>query len=171
MADLDFLYRKKGEAAISISVDADELSDLVSVLTDIGIELIEVNESDEYLAGFLDGEGTITISKSGKWLSPRIVLPQSHLGLVSILRSMIGVGAIHKAKNGCYHLIVTGSDNVYSVLSRVRDSLILKRDRADLLMRFISIRKLSKYGDGYGVEEISILDDIRYLNLKPSLKT
>lgn len=158
----------RGELGSSISLTLDE--GLLEELADLNLQ--EVVESTEYIAGLMDGEGTITILKKGKGFSPRVSFPQSHLGLVSLFSEMAGVGNVYLQRaNGCHVWVCSKRDDVDSFLQRIEPHLVIKQRHAQLVREFISLRRASKYGEGYNGRQSEIVDEVRRLNTKASKRT
>lgn len=165
----NLLYRKHGQTCIAINCDDDESIDILRELGELGIELEAVNESPEYMAGLMDGEGTITLSNKGEALSPRVSFPQSNLSQVCLFREMAGFGGVYFQKgSNSWYWASSKKEDVFGFLSRIRSALIFKKQQANLVMEFIELRRTAKYGDGYAGRQDEILKEIRRLNTRPS---
>lgn len=126
-----------------------------------------------YIAGLLDGEGTITLTKKGKRFAPRLSIAQSNKEyLEMICKYMGGFGGVYHQKGSeCWSWVVGARGEVDSILSLLELHLILKQDQAILVREFISLNKDLKYGEPYSEDSLMVVSKIRELNRKPSLST
>lgn len=61
----------------------------------------KLNEEDEgYLAGIVDGEGTITFARTRKQIQVRLIIPNTHLPLLAWILEATGVGSVHTRTRG-----------------------------------------------------------------------
>jgi len=103
-----------------------------------------------WLAGLLDGEGTITAKRRKRKadiinIQPMIVLNSTSLELLKKVRDILGCGTIvahspsytkkHPNWNFVWRLEIKGSFAVYTVLKQVYPYLIVKRRHAEIVMK------------------------------------
>ncbi|HDZ13365.1 hypothetical protein LCGC14_0643850 [marine sediment metagenome] len=140
-----------------------------------------------YLAGLIDGEGTITLERTGKrrmngvmGLSPSVIVANTDTSIVQwVVTSFERIGAKpyiktqtpsqkNKRCKPCYWVIVKSLTKSKKILTVVKQYLIAKRAQADLILEFIQIRGDSQGAKGkpYGEREMRILDQIRALNYR-----
>jgi len=135
-----------------------------------------------YLAGIIDGEGTITLERTGTrrkrtgqmGLSPRIYISNTVYSLImyctDLFRKLKINPHIKSQDRGkwkkCYWLSVQGLSKVGKLLKAVLKYLVCKMVHAFLVLRFIEIRGHINCAKGspYGQEELDILKKIRALN-------
>lgn len=93
-----------------------------------------------YLAGIIDGEGTITLTKQSTGASFRsieLTVSNTHKGLIDWLRAEFGGRVrIRRGRKSHYKPLYEwriSSDRALSLLKRVRRHLRIKRPRADLI--------------------------------------
>ena len=130
-----------------------------------------------YIAGFVDGEGTITVvpvktQARRKSYYSIFTIVNTHLETMNHLAAMMGCSVMtHKREGGnwktVYKIVVRSTADVLHVIEVIYPYLITKRRQADLAMKFCR-RKLAKYGDGdYSdtfAEDLLLSEEIRRLN-------
>lgn len=89
-----------------------------------------------YLAGIIDGEGSITLTKmhKGEHRRPCLTIPSTDLELLDYLQTLIG-GVIIDKKNykDSYTLIIKKKSNVFSILEQIYPYLrIMKKKKRAL---------------------------------------
>jgi len=105
-----------------------------------------------YIAGFVDGEGHMSLRKyrDNRLSGPRIYMTNTNKGVLDFLKRIIGVGAIHlndgKSRllhnsKPVYNYMITDYSNCESLLKKIYPYLIIKKQIAKLMLRYISIRK------------------------------
>ncbi len=140
-----------------------------------------------YLAGLIDGEGTITLERTGKrrmsgvmGLSPSVIVANTDDSLIQwTVTAFRRLGANpyiktqtpsqkNKRRKPCYWVVVKSLTKSKKILSAVKQYLIAKKSQADLILEFIDIRGNSQLAKGkpYGEREMMILDQIRALNYR-----
>jgi LAGLIDADG endonuclease len=102
--------------------------------------------TDEWLAGFFDGEGCISGSlsfQSGKYIkNPRvtiqITITQKDKIILESIQKQYG-GSIHEKKSGhpCWHLKWVGKENMSKILRTLSPYVICKRDQVLLALKFV----------------------------------
>lgn len=133
-----------------------------------------------YLAGIIDGEGTITINSSMQHkrktiqYKPRVVVSNTEKSLLNWLQEEFGGSvtfytspkkATHRER---YLWRVISLQHIKELLSGCLPFLIIKKEKAILLLQYIEIRLSSIEEKGrnakYGDAEIEIYDKISRLN-------
>ena len=134
-----------------------------------------------YLAGFLDGEGSITVlynrhrkNSSGNekfTVLPCVMVFNTHLGVIQYVYSQLGFGDIRvrpRAKpqhRTPYSWGVHNHEQIISVLQPLLPFLIVKIEQAKLMMEYCSSRLLSPvYHSPYSECELKLAESIRQLN-------
>lgn len=138
--------------------------------------LSEVDKA--YLAGIMDGEGSISISrktdptmKSGFSFRPCIEISNTDKPLMDWIASTTGLGAIrlyvdHNPKHRPAYKWSLWSNQANQFLNAIRPYLITKRERADIVIEFI---KAHSGGKAYLTTEqiasqTAIYDQMKALN-------
>ncbi|MFA5767038.1 MAG: LAGLIDADG family homing endonuclease, partial [Candidatus Paceibacterota bacterium] len=107
-------------------------------------------EEKAYIAGFLDGDGSIHVrlkpNRTYRYrfqISPAVVFYQSakegdHL---KWLNKLLGIGYIRKRNDGIVEFIVGDSDSIIALLCNLLPYLRLKKKQAELMLEIIKLRK------------------------------
>lgn len=137
----------------------------------------------EYLAAMIDGEGTITLERTGKrrlagvmGLSPKVIVSNTNQAIiqhvVNIMRS-VGVNPHIKSQDrGPYKTMfwvtTQGLTKAVKILNVVKPFLVGKLAQAELVLEFARLRGDSQLAKGkpYGERELQILKQIRALNFR-----
>ena len=102
-----------------------------------------------YLAGFLDGDGSIYVRlkpnsdyRYGFQIAPYIILFQSKKGLLNFEKicSLIGLGYIRDRKDGIVEYTIGREDAIRSFLKIVTPYLILKKEQAALMLQILDMK-------------------------------
>jgi hypothetical protein len=134
-----------------------------------------------YLAGLIDGEGTITVYKHQQHmrptfqLKPRLIVSNTHQGVLNelVLRHG-GYSRPHRKAQGqrsaSFQWRVFAAEEIHPIIQGVMPYLLIKRHHADLITEFIESRRLargrSKYEKGYTPREMDIYQEMSILNLR-----
>lgn len=144
-----------------------------------------------YLAGVIDGEGTITLERSGKrrlcgvmGLSPMIIIANTNRDLIQYCINIIskfGINPYIKTQDSgrygrgkaMYWICIKGFTKCKKILSSIKKYLVAKYAQANLLIEFIDYRGDSQEAKGkpYGEVELGILEKIRSLNRRGVTET
>jgi len=140
-----------------------------------------LSESEKgYIAGLIDGEGTITLEKrkfaSDIKVHPAVYISNTSLELLTHIREVLGVGTIrrgHRRKSRStgserkqdYKLGIHKIREVEGLLKTIKPYLVLKKRQAEVVLEFIQ-RLLSKTERNYKLskDELALLAKIRMLN-------
>lgn len=135
---------------------------------------MEDREIKVYLAGFFDGEGSISRSHS----VPALEVSNTVAEPIKLFRNYFGFGAIHVGKpkgkeyyKEVYRWSVCGRYNVKHVLSELLPYLTVKRDKATKTLEWISKAPyaLRSAGCNWTLEEIRILKENYHSSPKEEL--
>ncbi len=106
----------------------------------------------EYLAGFIDGEGHISIirriKKGRKLISyhPTIMITNTYLDVLLKIKDFIGCGNIVTRKNTStkdrlvHRLIINPASNIENILKCVLPFLVVKKVHAEIVYKFVCSR-------------------------------
>ncbi|HEY5631631.1 MAG TPA: LAGLIDADG family homing endonuclease [Nitrososphaeraceae archaeon] len=133
-------------------------------------------EDKSYIAGFIDGEGSIFISctkRKSKWLdySPMLCITNSNKEVLEWIKKMLDRGVITKSSTRknikwktCYSYIKNGV-GLLPILNLIIPYLKVKKKQAELLRQFILLRLEREWGSKfYSKEEIDIYTELKKLN-------
>ena len=133
----------------------------------------------EYLAGFVDGEGSITLykrkdirTKKGFTINAKFSIGNTNQDFMKELNSCGGQPFIRKYNGeNCkplYELNIQDLKGIRVFLKAIQPYLIIKKKQAELMIEFIESR-LSHKGSGYTEREMEITGLITALNKKGEL--
>ena len=106
-----------------------------------------------YLAGFLDGDGSIYVRlkpnptyRYGFQIAPYIVLFQSRKGKVNFekLCSLIGLGYLRDRKDGVLEYIINRKENVRLFLDAIEPYAVLKKKQVVLMKKILDAKEKVK---------------------------
>lgn len=144
--------------------------------TELKIKKLKLNLSPEqkgYIAGIIDGEGSIGFKRRHKNPYPIVVITNTSQLLIDHLQATIGNELLsYKSKRErkrenhqiTYDLIIVGK-NTLPLLKEVLPYLIIKKKRAMLVIEFVLL-KLSheKYNTPPNLNELEIVSEVYMLN-------
>ena len=148
-------------------------------LSNVKTRLSETEKA--YLAGYLDGDGTINVGFSKKKGAIRGIIPRVEVSLMTKhkdfalqLQQMIGgkvktfIYEDSRAKKQGYRLVFTNQASVLAFLEAVEPYLLLKKKQAELAIRYLRKRLKARREKGNNApisdEDWSLLEEIRRLN-------
>lgn len=133
--------------------------------------------SYQYMAGLLDGDGTITVAaqiktatKAGLQLHPVIKIDSVNLDFLKLFQQQFG-GFIGKKRQDQYHKRplwewrISSIEGCFKFVVSVEPFLILKKKQGQLLESFLKIRT-QRIGRPYTREEFNLWLDMREANLR-----
>ena len=106
-----------------------------------------------YLAGFLDGDGSIYVRlkpnstyRYGFQVAPYIVLFQSNQDKENFKKicSLIDLGILRERKDGILEYSINRMDNLRLFIASVKPFLILKKDQAELMLKILDKKEKVK---------------------------
>jgi len=133
---------------------------------------VNVSKEDwSYIAGFVDGEGSLMLSPTpkSKWcpFQPRLRISNTNLDVIKWLQQKIGgfIKTREETNNRkqIWYLVVNGT-KLLPVLENMLPYLKVKKKHAELLIRYIKLRKKHRYCWGLTEEEVEIYKKLRELN-------
>lgn len=127
-----------------------------------------------YIAGILDGEGSIHICRSHGYFLPRVGISNTYKPLIAWLKRKIGCDYIHVFKYGynthkrpCYYLSFENRQKITALLKTLLPYLIVKRRHAEIMLEYLSLRQqnLSKGQNRvYTEQELALYFKLKKLN-------
>lgn len=122
-----------------------------------------------YLAAFIDGEGGIQITRTRRRgrryrlsLHPVVYFTNTNLDVIRTIKRWLGAGAIvvSRSRKPYYRdthvLHITGIRNILRLLTSVSPYLVVKKDRAALMIRFCKSRLGVRGPEGRRFSEIEL---------------
>lgn len=125
-----------------------------------------------WLAGIIDGEGSITIMKRGETFVPSVKMSNTSKVLIEkfceILNNLnISHSCYGKQKQGNrkyqWEVIIEGRPRVYSLLLVLRDLLVSKTKQAEKVIEWIESRGINLRGP-YTKEQLELVKTVKNLN-------
>lgn len=144
-----------------------------------------------YFAGLIDGEGTITLERTGNrrlsgvmGLAPKIIITNTDDSIIQFSINMfkrLGTNPHIKSqpagygtrKRTCYWVTIQGLTKCKKIIPHILPYLLAKNLQARLLMDFIEHRGKTNVAKGkpYGKYELNILEKVRALNHRGTSET
>lgn len=129
-----------------------------------------------YIAGFIDGEGTITLLKKhrNETPSPHVTISNCNLAILKWIRHKVGRGEIQKKKrfknhhSAAFELRIRGN-HALEFLEKIGHYLQIKRRQADLLIRqykLVTVRN-GRYSPVLLAKKMKLVGTIKRLNQRP----
>jgi hypothetical protein len=133
------------------------------------LELSDIETA--YLAGIIDGEGSIHICRPKRGgLYPRIGISNTSKNLIKWLHKKIGSGCIHifhatETHRICYYLTIEKVEIVKEILERILPYLIVKQNHAETMLEFINLRQQHEvHNTCYTERELTLYFELKKLN-------
>ncbi len=127
-----------------------------------------VSETDKaYIAGFIDGEGSIFATRSQRSISFRLTVTQKHRTVLDFIYDKYGGKFTLQSKNsGCWILAWYGRDAIQKVLLDLRPYIIEKRPQTDLVLEFFDTASCTNYrlDNVERQRRLTLADNLRVLN-------
>jgi hypothetical protein len=125
-----------------------------------------------YVAGFIDGEGTITFARgktgAGNYkLQPRLLIGQKKPEVLYMIQELAGEGLMLQQKAGLFVYQNEGVKKLPAMLENLLPYLIIKKRQAEVLLDYCKCRT-AVLGAGKGLDQHCLDLDIemRALNLR-----
>lgn len=130
---------------------------------------LRLSKTDKaYIAGIIDGEGTIRLhkdSRRGILCEPRVSIASTNRDLLEWLKNKLCTAA-HITR---FELYINNYDTM-PLLKAVKPYLRIKKKQADLVLEFIDLRLARKqWGVLHTQRELEIVQEVYRLNVKPQL--
>ncbi len=130
-----------------------------------------------YLAGFLDGDGSIYVRakpnssyKYGYQVSPTIAFFQSGSNKIfPTLCKSIGVGTMRIRKDYIFEYTISKQEDIRNFLEKVLPHLVLKQDQAKLMLKILEAKSDIKNADDFS-KLLALIDRFRGLNYSKKRK-
>jgi len=131
-----------------------------------------------YLAGFLDGDGSIYVRlkpnstyRYGFQIAPYIVLFQSNQDKKKFQKicSIIDLGILRERKDGIMEYSINRTDNLKFFLKSIKPFLILKKKQAELMLKILAKKEKVKNHKDFEILA-RLVDSFRELNYSKKRK-
>lgn len=143
-------------------------------------QLTEVEKA--YIAGFFDGEGTITLRKARRKtdpsrysISPFLIVGNTHEGVINWLRETTGIGIVYGgtkpfkdywARTWRWQVI---SNQARVLLVDLLPYLIIKKEEAEIVINFPKMEK-RRFDEAIYQKQVECLQTIREINRRVKVK-
>ena len=117
-----------------------------------------------WLAGFIDGEGTLQLSLArhkphkAAYLRPNVVVVNNSREAAEKVQRLMG-GHMSEHRPGTWAVRVTGIARVGKLLDALMPHLTVKRRRAELLLEYRALRQNDDLRREYGPDEVALYND------------
>jgi hypothetical protein len=110
-----------------------------------------------YVAGFIDGEGTITFARTrtnagNPTLKPRLLIGQKKPNVLYMIQEKIGTGHMLQNKTGLYVYQLDSLCNMPQVMELLIPYLIIKKRQAEIVVDYCKC-KTASLGRNRGLDE------------------
>ncbi len=131
-----------------------------------------------YLAGFLDGDGSIYVRlkpnstyRYGFQISPYIILFQSIKEIESFKKvcALINYGYMRERNDGILEYTINRKDDIRQFLKLIKPYLILKKKQADLMIKILNQKSKIKDKDDFN-KLAELVEKFRELNYSKKRK-
>ena len=126
-----------------------------------------------YIAGIIDGEGTVTLTRGhvNELPSPRVSVANNDLRLLKWIREKAGCGCITtrskvQPQHGVNYVLNVCDDPALKLLAEVKEYLIIKKPHAELLSsRYKAVTpRNGRYTEELLAGKMALVAEIRQLN-------
>lgn len=118
----------------------------------------------EYIAGFIDGEGTLTFDAwlqhkpKRLYLAPMLIVHQGEPEVLVAMQQVFGEGChLRQATDKSWRLELRGITRLQPVLQKLAPKLIVKREAALALLEFMELRGEATHKEPYSERCIELL--------------
>jgi hypothetical protein len=111
-----------------------------------GLDLVHLSETEKaYMAGIIDGEGSIIMNYNKPKTNPAILVANTHKGVLDWIQEKFTAGGLavtyrnrHNPKwQDVYQLHIHGVKNVYDILTAIEPYLIIKKEKSIRARKFL----------------------------------
>ena len=144
----------------------------------MGNQQVRLDRLVYWLSGVIDGEGCIMLTwkryKKYENLEPQVSVSNNDVALLNsvchVLRELqVGYYIVMRPKRASA-ILVKGFKRVGKLLPLIYPILVSKRDEAETVLRFLTIRKQEPYKRGYSEEERNLYQKCRNLKRSKNLR-
>ena len=122
-----------------------------------------------YIAGMIDGEGTICAGIEGRkrncrrgyWIAIVITIGNSNRKCLEFIKNVIGYGCVSRSGKKYFRYSLKNQRACYSLLKLLLPFLIVKRKRAEIALKYLESRFNKNEGTAISREEIELLNQLR----------
>lgn len=132
------------------------------------IALGEASEAEiGWLAGFLDGEGTMGLSavrrpQNGRLnYAPHVTIVNTSHAAIEKTRDLMG-GRVARVHDGVWSVRINGIGHIERLLTVLMPHLVVKTTRAEILMEYARLRHSRPGRAFYGDEEHALFDEFYF---------
>jgi hypothetical protein len=142
------------------------------------LKLDELTEWEKgYIAGIIDGEGSISIEKMSRGLLlPRIKIVNTNRSILEFCQSIIGGTIVRRKrfgnrKDSYEQRLPSNKDYLKWLINQIQDSLVGKREQLLIVKKFLESRENTLKGKRlnqahYTAEELKLVEEIKKLNVR-----
>ncbi len=130
-----------------------------------------------YLAGFLDGDGSIYVRakpnssyKYGYQVAPTVAFFQSKKNnMFPKLCKRIGFGTMRIRKDNIFEYTISKQEEIKTFLKQVVPHLVLKQEQARLMLKILEVKENVQSKDDFN-DLLALIDSFRGLNYSKNRK-
>lgn len=126
-----------------------------------------------YIAGIIDGEGTVTLSRAhaNEMPAPKVSVANNSIKLLNWIKDRAGSGVIIKRskrepQHGVQYVLDISDNAALRLLAEVKEYLIVKKQHAELLVSCYKATtpRNGKYTEKLFAQKMGLVAEIRALN-------
>ena len=130
-----------------------------------------------YMAGIIDGEGTVTLSRAhaNEMPAPKVSVANNSLQLLNWIKDKAGSGVIIKRtkrepQHGIQYVIDISDNAALTLLAEIKEYLMIKKSHAELLLsRYKAVTpRNGRYTKELLAKKMQLVAEIRALNQRQS---
>lgn len=131
------------------------------------------SEEKAYIAGIIDGEGTVTLTRDhkGELPAPKVSIANNDLALLKWIKEKAGAGVIiarskRQPQHGEQYVLDYSNNSALALLAEIECYLRIKKPHAQLLLsRYKSVTpRNGRYTEDVLAAKLRLIKDIRALN-------
>lgn len=131
-----------------------------------------------YLAGFIDGEGSLMLVRSGSYryknvprvptYRPNLAITNNHRGVLEATRDFVGLGRVYMRRRASPHhrdsyIFMASGFRLMPIIQNLLPHLIIKRVQAEVMIAFIE-RRVIQRTKPFTHEDYSLVQRMQLLN-------
>lgn len=132
----------------------------------IGTDIQKIERSNDYIAGFFDGDGCVQI---GNDYVLNVSIENKNFNILKYIQNFFG-GSIYEDKKKCTWIWQIQSSNSLEFLETIKHYMIEKEEQIKMAIEYLRVKQWGRKGRGKRLHESEILKREYYKNMLRLLK-